>query len=81
MKQTKVLLTTVVLLFCCTNAIAQTKPQDGTIVETAPCAAKPKRTYQQYSEEVKKRAEQEVFEAKRENFKWDFERDFRGRLL
>lgn len=77
----KLLLTVVVLFFSYFNTTAQSKPQDGTVVETAPCATTPTRTYQQYSEEVKKRSEQEVFEAKREGFNWDFERDFRGRLL
>lgn len=69
------------LFLSASGVIAQGKSNDGTIVETAPCPVKPKRTYEQYSEEVKKRSEQEVFEAKREGVNWNFERDFRGRLL
>ncbi len=69
------------LLFFVSASAAQTRPGDGAIVESKPCAAAPKRTYEQYREDTKKRSEEEVFEANREGVKWDFERDFRGRLM
>lgn len=71
------------LLLCASFTVAaqNAKQPDGTIVESQPCAVQPKRTYEQYIEETKKRSEEEVFEAKREGVTLDSERDFRGRLL
>ena len=82
MKKTRVLL--LLLLSTVDGFVAQAqtaKLPDGTIVESQPCATAPKRTYEQYREDVKKRSEEEVAEAKREGFQWDLERDFRGRLM
>lgn len=71
------------LLFCFADlAAAQTAKQpDGTVVESAPCASAPKRTYEQYTEAIRQRSRQEADQAAREGFKWDFERDFKARLL
>lgn len=82
MKKTRVLL---LLLLSTVGSLvggAQTAQQpDGTIVESQSCPSAARRTYEQYREEVKKRSEEEVAEARREGFQWDFERDFRGRLM
>ncbi len=71
-----------ILIFFAENTAAQNaKSTDGTIVENAPCAVQPKRSYEQYAEGIKKRSREEADQAAREGFKWDFERDFKARLL
>ena len=58
------------LVFVSVSA-AQMDRSDGTIVESVPCAAALKRTYEQYRADVRKRSEEEVAEAAREGIKWD----------
>src|SRR5829696_9236365 len=67
--------------FSQTLPVAQMNPSDGTIVQSEPCAVDPKRTYEKYRADTRKRSEEEVAEAAREGVKWDLERDFRGRLM
>jgi hypothetical protein len=82
MKKARILLLLLLSTVSCFVATAQTtKKPDGTIVESQPCTTASRRTYEQYREDTKKRSEEEVAEAKREGFQWDFERDFRGRLM
>ena len=51
---------------------AQTKPHHGTIVESAPCAAPAKKTYEQYLREQKASLEQEVKAAAGEGYKVNY---------
>jgi dipeptidyl aminopeptidase/acylaminoacyl peptidase len=82
MRKTKLFVTFVLLLLCLRGtSVAQSKSSDGTIVERAPCAVQPKRTYEQYSEEIRKRSQEEAALAKKQGIQWSFEQDYAGRLM
>ena len=75
MKKTRVLLLLLLSTVCSFVAAAQTaKLANGTIIESLPCPTAPKRTYEQYREDTKKRSEEEVAEARR------FSMGFRARF-
>lgn len=76
MRKAKILLTVIVLLFCFSPANAQSKLQDGAIVENVQCAAPVKRTYEQYLKEQKSSLEQEIKTAAGEGYKVNYLDDF-----
>ena len=71
-----ILLLTIVALYCCCETIAQNKPENGTIVESATCPAPAKRTYDQYLNDQRTALEQEIRVAAENGFKRNYLDDF-----
>jgi dipeptidyl aminopeptidase/acylaminoacyl peptidase len=71
-KPSSISLVALLIIAAFTAAYAQVNAPDGTIVDDAPCAAAPQRTYDQYLKEQRTSLEQEVAVAAREGYKVNY---------
>src|SRR5687768_5367274 len=70
------ILLTIAVLYCCGDAIAQNKTENGKIVESSACAAPAKRSYDQYLKEQRASIEQDIRAAADAGFKRNYLDDF-----